>query len=108
MSLSNNWEFRFLLHNLELKDAFNSKFMAIVPNNYPRIRKIIADVPAVASLIQNFTDQHGKIYKVALSCHFGQLQNKKQMLDEEPNYRELFDRRALENALIATLEDRKQ
>jgi len=60
MSLSNNWEFRFLLHNLGLKDAFNSKFMAIVPNNSPRIRKIISDVPAVASLIQNFTDQHGK------------------------------------------------
>jgi len=60
MSLSDNWEFVFLLHNLELKEAFESEFMAIVPNNDARISKIVAAVPAVASLNQNFTDQHGK------------------------------------------------
>jgi hypothetical protein len=59
-AISDNWEFRFLLHNLELKEAFDSEFMAIVPNNDARLSKIIADVPAVASLIQNFTDQFGK------------------------------------------------
>ncbi len=59
-ALSDNWEFRFLLHNLELKEAFDSEFMAIVPNNDARLRKIIADVPAVASLIRNFTDQFGR------------------------------------------------
>ena len=60
MSSSNNWKFCFLLHNLELKDAFESEFMAIVPNNDSRISKIISDVPAVAPLIRNFTDQNGK------------------------------------------------
>lgn len=60
MSLSDNWEFVFLLHNLELKEAFESEFIAIVPNQDARISKIVAAVPAVASLIQNFTDQLGK------------------------------------------------
>jgi len=59
-AISDNWEFRFLLHNLELKEAFDSEFMAIVPNNDARLSRIIADVPAVASLIQNFADQFGK------------------------------------------------
>jgi hypothetical protein len=59
MSLSDTWEFVFLLHNLELKEAFESEFMVIVPDNDARIIKIIADVPAVASLVQNFTDQLG-------------------------------------------------
>jgi hypothetical protein len=60
MSSSDNWKFCFLLHNLELKAAFESEFMAIVPNNDARLAKIIADEPLVAPLIQNFTDQQGK------------------------------------------------
>jgi hypothetical protein len=59
MSRSDNWEFIFLLHNLDLKEAFESDFMAIVPNNDARMSKISADVPAVASLVHNFTDQRG-------------------------------------------------
>ena len=60
VSPSHNWEFVFLLHNLQLKEAFECEFMAIVPNNDARIRKIAVDVPAVGSLMQNFTDQRGK------------------------------------------------
>lgn len=60
MTSSDNWKFCLLLHNLELKAAFESEFMAIVPNNDVRMSKIIADEPCVAPLIQNFTDQEGK------------------------------------------------
>ena len=41
------------------------------------------------------------IYKVALSCFFGQFGNTRGKSDEEPNYKALFDRHALENALLA-------
>lgn len=55
-----NWKFCLLLHDLELKVAFDSEFMAIVPNNDVRISQIIAAEPSVAPLIRNFTDQEGK------------------------------------------------
>ena len=55
-----NWKFCLLLHDLELKAAFDSEFMAIVPNNDVRISQIIAAEPSVAPLIRNFTDHEGK------------------------------------------------
>jgi hypothetical protein len=60
MPTSDNWEFVFLLHNLELKEAFESEFIAIVPNDDPRLHKIASDVPCVAALVRKFTDQQGK------------------------------------------------
>jgi hypothetical protein len=47
------------------------------------------------------------IYQVALSCFFGKSSDTKETTSEQPNYKEYFDRCALENALLATLEDRK-
>jgi hypothetical protein len=54
-----NWEFRFLLHNLSLKKGFESEFMAIVPHDDPRLVRIISKVPAVEPLVRNFTDKFG-------------------------------------------------
>ena len=45
------------------------------------------------------------IYKVALSCHFGEFIGAKRKKEKQLNYKKYSDQRTLENALLATLKD---
>jgi hypothetical protein len=56
---SKDWLFGFLLHNVECKRSFEQEFVAIVPNQDPRVQEIVSSSDIGKQLIGNFTDQRG-------------------------------------------------
>jgi hypothetical protein len=43
------------------------------------------------------------VYKVALNCFLKKVPNTSRKHGQQPDWKDVFDRRALENALLATL-----
>jgi hypothetical protein len=55
-----SWRIFGVLHNIDVKEAFDAEWIAITPSSDPRVRAIMGGQPAAKSLIGGFTDAFGR------------------------------------------------